>query len=268
MTRVLRVLTTLAVLSTPAMAQGQTVEAGGLTPEHVVARLMSFDRDADGQLAAGELAERLHPLLARADADGNLILDASELRAAVIAAPAAPPVGQRAIFTGSYVFAHDTEFSSRSHIEGALDDLRLAPETHALARTIAVAYADMIDAEARAELTASLAPALDAHGLKQLEPEVLRWGLGRVRSSDARAVVGRFLFESDPLVRMLDLEPALQARATAALERFRTRLRLIEADRMELAGHLSSLLAADEREDFLAALARRPIVPASAVALR
>jgi hypothetical protein len=63
-------------------------------------------------------------------------------------------------------------------------------------------------------------------------------------------------------VRQYGLSPSELQRATAAIDRYNTRLRLGDgAGRDELLAELSAILTEEERGNFGAALARRPVVP-------
>jgi hypothetical protein len=64
-------------------------------------------------------------------------------------------------------------------------------------------------------------------------------------------------------VAMFRLQPEANRRAVAALEHYRSRLRLNEADRTELGGRLASVLTPEESGNFLAAIARQPVVAAN-----
>ncbi len=58
------------------------------------------------------------------------------------------------------------------------------------------------------------------------------------------------------------LAPEANGRAIAALKQYRSRLRPNEADRVELGRQLASVLTREESENFLAAIARQPVVAA------
>ena len=51
--------------------------------ETVVAHVLTFDVDGDGRIRAGELPERMIPLIGRGDRNGDQALDASEVAAVV-----------------------------------------------------------------------------------------------------------------------------------------------------------------------------------------
>ena len=119
-------------------------------PDDVVARLMSFDRNNDGKIEKAELAERMYTVMDRGDANGDGCLDRSELLTLATAKPAAAAV--RGFGHGSYMVGPDTEVSSRLHLEGALDDLRLEAARKEPALAIVTTFSQALDADAQAEL--------------------------------------------------------------------------------------------------------------------
>jgi hypothetical protein len=140
----LLVLMAIAAMAAPQMASAQAVtpfkQLGqpaifGSTvdpptsPAIVIARLMTFDRDNDGRLVKSELPERMQNLLA-GDSSGDQALDRDEILAMARPAPPAPVAaatvtGFRGGGGGSYTFGDQVSLSTRSHVEGALDDLKL-----------------------------------------------------------------------------------------------------------------------------------------------
>jgi hypothetical protein len=240
-----------------------------VSPDEVVSRLLSFDRDHDGKIAPSELAERMEPMLARVDTNRDGALDAAEMRA--IASAPEPTLDQQGRggwagfpFGRSYGFADDTSFSSRNHIDGAIEDLKLAADTKERALAIAKAYVDGIEAQAEAdlmkELSAIVAPeqivalqeSLEAYPLAVL---VIRSKDGTVtRETMARAV------NIQPHINLLRLPPDARPLAQAAADRYTARLKMGEAERVALVDRLKGLLDNEECADLRAALARRPVV--------
>src|SRR5262245_29415212 len=101
MRRALLVLLAPLVFSADALAQTQAVATNTpgavlakVSPDEVVSRLLSFDRDRDGRIAKSELAERMQPMLARADRNRDGALDTAEIRAIASAPPEPTVVGQ------------------------------------------------------------------------------------------------------------------------------------------------------------------------------
>ena len=153
-------------------------------PDDVVARLMSFDRNNDGKIEKAELAERMYTVMDRGDANGDGCLDRSELLTLAKAKPAAAAV--RGFGHGSYVVGPNTEVSSRLHLEGALDDLRLEAARKEPALAIVTTFSQALDADAQAELLdvmkAILSPEQLTTFTKALEQE-RRMGAQRVVTS-------------------------------------------------------------------------------------
>src|SRR6187401_561654 len=92
----------------PSTASAQTAAVPALpqrlpvppvvSPEIVVARLMSFDRNQDGKVSTDELSERMRTVVARADRSGDGALDAGEIRAA------GAPAARQVVSGGNYSF--------------------------------------------------------------------------------------------------------------------------------------------------------------------
>jgi hypothetical protein len=64
----------------------------------------------------------------------------------------------------------------------------------------------------------------------------------------------------DVQVARLSLPPAQRLKATAAVERFRSRLRPGDEERAALIEAMKGILSDEERDNFRAALERRPLV--------
>src|SRR5262245_40063730 len=128
-------------------------------PELVVARLMTFDRDHDGLVVKSELPERMQNLIA-ADASGDGALDRAEIRKLASvpmnivssAATVAGFAGGRGGGGGGYTFGDQLSLSTRPHVEGALDDLRLASVTHQKALAIVRPFMERLETDATAAL--------------------------------------------------------------------------------------------------------------------
>ena len=137
-------------------------------PEVVVARLMSFDRNHDGRITTDELSERMQGLVGRGDRGGDGALDAAEIRDLAVA----PVPGQARDFSsvltggGGYGFGDEVGFSSRMHIEGAIDDLRLASGRRDQALAIATAFAERHAKEALSDRVATMTPLLSEEELR------------------------------------------------------------------------------------------------------
>ena len=240
-------------------------------PDDVVARLMSFDRNNNGTIEKAELAERMYTVMARGDANGDGCLDRTELLTLATAKPAAAAV--RGFGHGSYMIGPDTEVSSRLHLEGALDDLRLEAARKAPALAIVTTFSQALDADAQAELLDVMKALINPEQLttftRALEQE-RRMGAQRVvTSTDQQSKTVRFgvLAMSERSVATFRLAPEANGRAMAALKHYRSRLRPNETDRVELGRQLASVLTNEESENFLAAIARQPVAAAGGFAV-
>ena len=250
-----------ALVGTP---NPQTVLAR-VSHEDVTARMLSFDRNSDGKVEKDELAERMHSLVTRGDVNGDGALDRTEIRALATAPP--PQQGGRGGFPfsgGGYGFADEIETSSRSHIEGSLDDLRLASPAKEQAQAVVATFVDTFEKAASDDLLKELEPLLAPSQLIDF-----KWALGsRNRARVATVLLpeagGRKVVVRgtglDQLIRGYRLAPPQAQQALAATERYKARLRLSDADRAELVDQLQGILSLDDRESLRAALARRPVV--------
>src|SRR6187549_771697 len=144
----LMTLLTLGVIA-PARAQFAPVAspqpahippAVQMTPDVVVARLMSFDTNHDGKVARAELPERMQHLLTRGAVGEDGVLDRAELRRLAETPPA--QLVTAGVQPGRYGFGDGFGFDSKLHIEGAIDDLRLAGDARRKAFEIAKAFHD------------------------------------------------------------------------------------------------------------------------------
>jgi hypothetical protein len=262
---------TTASAQNPAVVQSLTFNVasaalGRANPDDVVARLMSFDRNLDGVISKSELPERMQPLLTGPDGSLNVTLNAEEIRTLAASRPALAATERGFGHPGGYTFGDQGEVSSRSHIEGALADLRLNDATNDRARFVVTAFVDALDADASADLLQDME--------KLLTPEQLndfRKGL------DSRAPTRFFVmkapnqlqvpavFMSGDLGRRVEtygLGPEALREAHAAVDRFKDRLRPGDDDRAALLKQMKGILSAEERDDFRAALERRPLVKA------
>ena len=282
MGRALLVLLAPLVFTAPAVAQTQvtatnTPEAvlARMSPGEVVSRLLSFDRNHDGRIAKSELAERMQPMLARADTNRDGALDRAEIRA-IVSVPPQPMVvrpgldaGEGFHFGRSYGFADDTSFSSRNHIEGAIEDLKLAADKKQRALAIAKAYVDGIEAEAEADLMKDLSGIATPAQLLALHETLEAYPLAvlTIRSKDGtvvRETVARAV-NIQPHINQLRLTPDRRPFAQAAADHYAARLKIGEAERIALVDRLHGVLSYDECADLRAALVRRPVTATGGV---
>jgi len=251
---------------------GPVVTTNTVNPDIVVARLMTFDVDNDGRLVRSELPERMQNLLA-ADASGDQALDRDEIRA--MARPAAP-----ATFAttapgfggggGGYAFGDQVSLSTREHVEGALDDLRLTPVAHQQALAIVRPYMARLESDASAELLNELDGRMSDVQLRNFRTMLERQLSGNgvtafVMRDGVKVNVFRFGASLTMMINSFALPPEQTNFALAALDRFKTRIRPGDADRAALLAELKDVLNAEERDNFDAALQRRPLVKAGGV---
>lgn len=245
-----------------------------VNPDIVIARLMTFDRDNDGRLVKSELPERMQNLLA-ADASGDQALDRDEIRAMARPAPPAPVAatvpGFRNGGGGGYTFGDQVSLSTRTHVEDALDDLRLMPIAHQQALAIVRPFMDRLEADATAVLMKELEGQMSSAQLGRFKLMIDRQMSGNnmpaqimTRPDGTRLNVFR-LFGPDPaqVINSFALPPDQTKLALAAFEGFKDRIRPAGADREALLDELKNVLSDEERENFGAALQRRPLVKAN-----
>lgn len=82
----------IATVGAAGLAHAQTAVQGSmaateLNDDHVVARLLSFDRNRDGRIARAELIERMQGLVTRGDVNGDGALDPIEINALIAPVP-------------------------------------------------------------------------------------------------------------------------------------------------------------------------------------
>jgi hypothetical protein len=240
-----------------------------VSPEMVLARMMSFDRNDDGLVSKGELPERMQSLLV-GDVTRDEALDGNEIRSLAASRPAAAaatvpgfPGGG-----GGYTFGDQIGLSTRSHVEGALDDLRLQASTRERALPIITAFIDALEADASAVLLKELEAFATPEQLASFKGALDRQISGR---REFESLVNRFGSNAKFVMKGSDLAPAIlafqlppwQTRvALTALEGFKARIRVDDADRSALLLALKDVLSNDDRENFGAALRRRPLVKA------
>jgi hypothetical protein len=246
-------------------------------PAIVIARLMTFDRDHDGRLVKSELPERMQNLLV-GDSSGDQALDRDEILALARPAPPAPVAaatlpGLRGGGGGGYTFGDQVSLSTRPHVEGALEDLRLTPIAQQQALAIVRPFMDALEADAEAVLVKELEELVTPNQLRNFTMMLQRQMSGSnvpqvVRKADGATVkVNVFRFGPDltMVINSFQLGPERTPLALAALDRFKVRIRPADADRAVLVRALKNVLSDEERENFDAALQRRPLVKANAM---
>jgi hypothetical protein len=257
-------------VSASAWAQGGKLPTAGATPDAVVARLMSFDTNHDGRLSVAELPERMRGVFTRANMTADEALDPADL----LRLAQRPPVAVAApgLEVGRYGFGESSGFDTRMRINAAIEDLRLASATRAKALDIGRRFVDASSATARADLRAAVAATMTPRQAARFNAELNRPSgtplLDRVvaeGSETLKATVARSqaLSRQAALVRLVDqfnLRSDKRGRMMAALEAFKPQDRLSSAERTRLVEQLQGVLTVQQRNDFRAAIERRPIV--------
>jgi hypothetical protein len=257
----------LPTMRTIDVSTGFTRLGTRVSPDQVVARLMTFDGNGDGKVAAAELSERMQVLVTRGDTSGDGALDDPEIRALSARQLNLGASAQRAI---QYGFGDTSgSLSTRTHIHNTIDDLRLAPQTSEEAWRIAGLFIDQLENTARMRLRTGMAGMLTEGQLDEFDRNAFSQIAGgraivitspdgasmrMLASIEARLLVGRYKLTADQLKT-----------ATALIETFRADLKLDEARRTALGAELADVLTAEESNNFTAALARRPVVQTAGI---
>ena len=247
-------------------------------PDTVVARLMSFDRDRDGRLVRDELPERMHDVISRVDTSGEGAIDSAEVLA--FAATPRPQQGLRELPISTYGFGGSLQQDTLLHIEGAIDDLRLAAgvrdDAMAIARQFQAGAAprakqalftalsellppERFDAFKREfEGTVVTVPAFQSGGTMFFGANSQDLALHKLTSTTVMLNRGRATNRVDTE----GLDPETQQRVARAVQEFSATPRgeLTDYDRRELIAQLAHLLDDQQRDDLRAALERRPLV--------
>jgi hypothetical protein len=255
---------------------GSTIDPP-MNPAIVIARLMTFDRDHDGRLVKSELPERMQNLLV-GDSSGDQALDRDEILAMARPAPPAPVAATATVpglrgGGGSYTFGDQVSLSTRSHVEGALDDMRLTPIQHEQALAIVRPFMDALEADAEAVLLKELEPLIEQGQLASFKMMLERHMTGSnrpaqfmTRPDGTRIQINlRFVPDLAQMLNNFGLPLQQASLALAALDAFKVRIRPADADRAVLVRALKNVLNDEERENFDAALQRRPLVKANAM---
>jgi len=274
MRRGLLALLALFSASSIALAQAQLLPPPGtpasdikVSADEVITRLMTFDHNNDGRVAIGELSERMRPIVARGDKNGDEALDRSEIQALAVAPVTVAPAqaGRFVARQGGYSFGDDSSLSSRKHIEEALEDLRLAADTKDRALPVVRSYAETVEAAAKTELSSRMEPLLSPEQLafinSMLNAEQRRQITLKSPGGDRQVFISAVRGDLTQRVDAMNLGEARTEQAHKAIDQFKTRLRLgDELDRAGLLARLKTILSPEELQNYGAALARRPVV--------
>jgi len=241
------------------VSSGATASA---TVEEMVARVMSFDHDGDGVVGRGELNDRMRPLMDRGDRDGNGALDRAEVRALA----SAPPPSLSSSVAGHYGFGDQIGFSSRAHIEGAIQDLRLDTPTRDRALSVANAFVDALETDRSSAFLASAEPWVMPEQLDTLAAAVTRADATRMVFADRQAPgAAGTVSSARSLLNQFKLPPLHHDAMTEAIAEYAASLGVGEAERLALVRELEGVLDDEERANLRAALDRRPVVSTGAV---
>ena len=254
-------LSAVITLGAAGAAHAQAVIASATAPagassNEVVARLLSFDSNHDGRVDKHELAERMLAVVARGDVDGDGALDGSEILAMATTRPPRTlvDVGLR------YSFADQNGLSSRLHIERSLDDLRLEAATKERALAVTRTYVDALEETASGDLLVALKVVIPRDKLLELSEIIAR---RRTMVLTHGSLVDQLLDRIDSFT----LGPIEHRYARAEVGLYADRLRLRDVERAELMNQLKDVLSDEERDNFHATLARRPMTSVNAVVI-
>jgi hypothetical protein len=240
-----------------------------VTPDQVVARLMTFDRNGDGRVDVAELSERMQDLIARGDRGGDGALDAAEIRS-MAASPQFVQTAFRNLHEGGYGFGDTVGLSTRTHIENTIEDLRLAPQASEETKRIALAFVDELEGTALANLRRVVTPMLTEAQLFDFESSLKssRSRTFTMVSNDGTRTTQTFAAGVDAamLLSRYQLTPEQRKAVAEAAVTFKAEQQLNDARRSALVAQLRGILTDEESDNFRAALARRPLVKAPGVA--
>lgn len=240
-------------------------ERGGV--EIIIGRVMSFDANGDGHVAAVELPQRMQDIVTRGDRNGDAALDREEVRAIASSSPVigegkgVPPVTRQIRVT-----VRDLR---NPGFAGLIDDLKLPPDRRAgaltalaqaeqdITRTLAASL-ETLRNEVRALVTEQQFAALD-NGI-QNHGNSVREFLNVFAAPAARPSGPIPAFDVDRAVRGLGLASDTVAGVKAASDRHLERTLVLATDRSGLLRRMTPVLTAEEVGDFAASLDRHSLI--------
>jgi cytochrome c peroxidase len=236
-------------------------ERGGV--EIIIARVMSFDANGDGRVAAVELPLRMQEIVTRGDRNGDAALDREEVRAIASSSPVigegkgVPPVTRQIVVT-----VRDLRDPG---VAGLIDDLKLPADRRALAlaaqakaeeditKTLTASLETFRD-EVRTLVTEEQFAALDK-GI-QKHGHTVREILSYAAAPCCRPQIPISAVEVDREMRALGLASNVLASVKAALDRHLERTFTLATDRSVILRRMTPALTAEELADFAASLDR------------
>src|SRR5262245_35426384 len=249
------------------LSTGFTRPETRVSPDQVVARLMTFDRNGDGKVSTAELSERMQPIVSRGDTSGDGALDDSEIRALTARQLSFAASARRGT---QYGFGDASgSLSTRMHIHNTIEDLRLAPQTSEEAWRIAATFIDQLEDTARVRLRAGMAGMLTEGQLDEFDRNAFSQTAGdraiAITSPDGTTARMVASIEARLLLGPYRLTAEQMKTATPVIEAFKADLKLDEARRTALIAELAEVLTYEESNNLNAALARRPVVQAAGI---
>jgi cytochrome c peroxidase len=233
--------------------------------ETVIARVMSFDANSDGQVTGIELPDRMGEIVTRGDRNGNAALDVGEVRAI------ASSSGEIGVGTGVALRStREVRITFRQVPErglaGLVDDLRLPPDrrpaalaalahgeadiTRALNASLDT-FRDEVRSLVTSEQSATLDGAIRSHG------EMVRSFLSGMSSVGGVQTLEIPAHQIDRAVRVLGLAGDALVGVEGAFRRHLERVYVLATNRPGLLhGVLTPVLTADELVDFRASIER------------
>ena len=232
--------------------------------EAVIARVMAFDANGDGHVAAVELPHRMQDIVKRGDRNGDAALDRGEVRAitssdAEIGSGIGVPPRRRREVRITVQIPRDPGLA------GLIDDLKLPSDRRAPALAAL--------AQAEEDTTKTFAASLETFRdeVRELVTEE-QFAALEERIQNHSRTVRRFLGEiaapccrpSVPIPRFDLRGPGLTgdalAGAEAAFDRHLERTRVLATDRSAILRRVTPVLSAEELADFAASLERHSAI--------
>ena len=239
--------------------------ASQVSPDLVIARLMSFDRNQDGKISTDELSERMRTVVARGDSSGDGALDAAEIRAVAVVA-----AGTKGRVRWQLQLRRPWGVPMRTRIANAIEDLRLPAGVSEQASRIGETYAGRGRGRGPRQAARGRRPDVDRSAAGGIRGE----HEGTWRQRLVVTMIPRQTAKTGALFSKRSLSPWFRrcnsggtscraeqrSAAMAAMTAFNADRQLDDARRSDLMTRFEGVLSQAERDDLQAALARRPLV--------